>query len=135
MALIPKRVKFRNMHGGRTTGKATSGNELSFGECGLLALKPGYFTERQIEAARVAATHHLKGKGKLWIRVFPDRPTTKKPAEVRMGQGKGDLFQWTVRILPGRVIMELTGAGLDEMKEALHLASGKFPLSTRVITR
>ena len=135
MALIPKRVKFRNIHGGRTTGKATSGNELSFGECGLLALKPGYFTERQIEAARVAATHHLKGKGKLWIRVFPDRPTTKKPAEVRMGKGKGDLFQWTVRILPGRVIMELTGAGLDEMKEALRLASGKFPLSTRVITR
>jgi len=135
MPRIPKRVKFRNMHGGRTTGKATSGNKLSFGECGLLALQPGYFTERQIEAARVSATHHLKGKGKLWIRIFPDRPTTRKPAEVRMGKGKGDLFQWTARILPGRVIMELTGAGMDEMKEALQLASGKFPLSTRVITR
>ena len=135
MPLIPKRVKFRNMHGGRTTGKATAGNRLSFGEYGLLALKPGYFTERQIEAARVAATHHLKGKGKLWIRVFPDRPITSKPAETRRGKGKGDLSKWTARILPGRIILELTGVGTAEAKEALTLASAKFPLPTRVITR
>ena len=135
MPRIPKRVKFRNMHGGRTTGRAQAGNKLSFGEYGLLALKPGYFTERQIEAARVAVTHHLKGKGKLWVRIFPDRPITSKPAETRMGKGKGDLSQWTARILPGRMILELTGVEPDEAKEALRLASGKFPLSTRVITR
>jgi large subunit ribosomal protein L16 len=135
MPRIPKRVKFRNMHGGRTTGRAQSGNKLSFGEYGLLALKPGYFTERQIEAARVAVTHHLKGKGKLWVRIFPDRPITSKPAETRMGKGKGDLSQWTARILPGRMILELTGIGPEEAKEALRLASGKFPLSTRIITR
>ncbi|MFH0796882.1 MAG: 50S ribosomal protein L16 [Candidatus Omnitrophota bacterium] len=135
MAKIPKRVKFRNMHGGRTRGKATTGNKLSFGEYGLLALDPGYFTERQIEAARVAVTHHLKGKGKLWIRVFPDRPVSKKPAETRMGKGKGDLDHWTARILPGRVILELTGVGRDEAVEALRLASGKFPLTTKIITR
>lgn len=135
MPLIPKRVKFRNMHGGRTRGKATTGNTLSFGEYGLLALDPGYFTERQIEAARVAVTHHLKGKGKLWIRVFPDRPVSKKPAETRMGKGKGDLDHWTCRILPGRVILELTGVGRDEAVEALRLASGKFPLTTKIITR
>ncbi|PIP15488.1 MAG: 50S ribosomal protein L16 [bacterium (Candidatus Ratteibacteria) CG23_combo_of_CG06-09_8_20_14_all_48_7] len=135
MPLIPKRVKFRNMHGGRTRGKATTGNTLFFGEYGLLALAPGYFTERQIEAARVAVTHHLKGKGKLWIRVFPDRPVSKKPAETRMGKGKGDLDHWTCRILPGRVILELTGVGRDEAVEALRLASGKFPLTTKIITR
>jgi len=135
MALIPKRVKFRNMHGGRTTGKATSGAELNFGEYGLMALKPGYFSERHIEAARVAITHHLKGRGKLWIRIFPDRPVSTKPAETRMGKGKGDLDHWTVRILPGRILFELTGVGEPEAREALILASAKLPLTTRYIQR
>ena len=135
MAQIPKRVKYRFAHRGRTTGHASGGNQLSFGEHGLLALDPGYFTERQIEAARVAITHHLKGKGKLWIRIFPDRPYTKKPAETRMGKGKGDLDHWTARVLPGRVLFELTGVEPDQAKRALVLASGKLPLATRVITR
>ncbi|HNQ35338.1 MAG TPA: 50S ribosomal protein L16 [bacterium] len=135
MPLIPKRVKHRHMHGGRTRGRALTGNRLSFGEYGLLALEPGYFNERQLEAARVAITHHLKGKGKLWIRVFPDRPITGKPAETRMGKGKGDLKCWTARILPGRVIVELTGVDLELARSALKLAAGKLPLPTRVISR
>ena len=135
MPLMPKRVKFRNMHGGRTKGKATAGNKLTFGEYGLIALKPGYLTERQIEAARVAATHNLKGKGKLWIRVFPDRPVSKKPAETRMGKGKGDLDHWTARVLPGRVVLELTGVDNNQAQEALRLAGHKFSLPTRFVCR
>lgn len=135
MAQIPKRVKYRFIHRGRTKGRALTGNYLAFGEYGLLALKPGYFSERQIEAARVAIAHHLKGKGKIWIRIFPDRPETSKPAETRMGKGKGDIDRWTARILPGRVLFELTGVEDEQAREALRLASGKLPLSTRVIAR
>ncbi len=135
MPLMPKRVKFRNMHRGRTKGPATSGNQLSFGEYGLLALAPGYFSDRQIEAARVAITHQLKGRGKLWIRVFPDRPYTKKPAETRMGKGKGDIDHWRARILPGRMIFEITGVGEVQAKDALRRASGKLPVATRVVAR
>lgn len=135
MAQIPKRTKYRYSHRGRTTGKASTGNYIAFGDHGLLALQPGYFTERQIEAARVAIAHHLKGKGKLWIRIFPDRPYTRKPAETRMGKGKGDIDHWTARVLPGRVLFELTGVEADQAREALRLASGKLPLSTRIISR
>jgi len=123
------------MHGGRTKGKATTGNRLSFGEYGLIALQPGYLSEREIEAARVAITHNLKGRGKLWIRVFPDRPVSKKPAETRMGKGKGDLDHWTARVLPGRVIMELTGVAENQAREVLRLAAHKFSVETKMVTR
>ena len=135
MPRIPKRVKFRNMHGGRTTGRAQAGNKLSFGEYGLLALKPGYFTERQIEAARVAVTHHLKGKGKLWVRIFPDRPITSKPAETRMGKGKGAPEAWVAVVRPGRVMFELAGLPSEIALEALHQAAYKFSIKTKIVSR
>ncbi len=133
--LMPKKVKHRKHHRGRTKGIAMRGSSLSFGEFGLQALEPCWLTARQIEAARIAITRHAKRKGKLWIRVFPWKPVTKKPTEVRMGKGKGDPEFWVDVIKPGRVMYEIEGVAEDTAKEAMRLASHKLPIRTRFITR
>jgi large subunit ribosomal protein L16 len=133
--LMPKRVKFRKQHRGRMRGMATRGNEVSFGEYGLQALEPGWVTSRQIEAARVALTRHIKRGGKVWIRIFPSKPFTKKPAETRMGKGKGNPEGWVAVVKPGRVMFELEGVPYDLAKEAMLLASRKLPLGSRLIRR
>lgn len=133
--LMPKRVKHRKMHRGRMTGFARRGNEVSFGEYGLQALEPAWITNRQIEAARVAMTRHIKRGGKVWIRIFPDKPYTKKPAEVRMGKGKGNPEGWVAVVKPGRVMFELEGVPEDVAREALRLASAKLPIKTRFAMR
>jgi len=133
--LMPKRVKFRKQHRGRMRGMATRGNEVSFGEYGLQALEPGWVTSRQIEAARVALPRHLKRGGKVWIRIFPSKPFTKKPAETRMGKGKGNPEGWVAVVKPGRVMFELEGVPYDLAKEAMLLASRKLPLGSRLIRR
>ncbi len=135
MVLMPKRVKFRKSHRGRRKGKATQGNVLSFGEYGLITLQPYWFTDRQIEAARVAIMHYLKESGKLWLRVFPDKSVTKKPAETRMGKGKGDVDHWVAVIKPGKIIFELAGISEDVAKEAFRLAGHKLPFKTRFVKR
>lgn len=133
--LMPKRVKFRKQQRGRMRGKAKGGATLDFGEYGLQALEPGWITNRQLEAARVAMTRHIKRGGKVWIRVFPDKPLTVKPAETRMGKGKGNPEYWVVVIKPGRVIFELEGVPLELAKEAVRLAGGKLPIKTRFMER
>jgi large subunit ribosomal protein L16 len=133
--LQPKRVKFRRQHRGRMTGQATRGSTISFGEFGLKALEPKWLTNRQIEAARVAIQRHLKRAGKLWIRVFPDKPVTKKPAETRMGKGKGAPEGWVCVVKPGRVMFELDGVPIELAREAMTLASAKLPLKTKFVTR
>ncbi len=133
--LMPKRVKHRKMHRGRMTGFARRGNEVSFGEYGLQALEPAWITNRQIESARVAMTRHIKRGGKVWIRIFPDKPYTKKPAEVRMGKGKGNPEGWVAVVKPGRVMFELEGVPEEVAREALRLASAKLPIKTRFIQR
>ncbi|MBC5810021.1 MAG: 50S ribosomal protein L16 [Candidatus Eremiobacteraeota bacterium] len=133
--LTPKRVKWRKVHRGRMTGKAMSGNTLTFGEFGLQALEPCWMTARQIEAARIAMTRHIKRGGKVWIKIFPDKSVTKKPAEVRMGSGKGNPEFWVAVILPGRVLFELAGITEPVAREALKLASAKLPISTKFISR
>ncbi len=135
MPLMPKRVKYRKVQKGRTKGKASRGATIYFGDYALQVLQPGRLKSNQIEAARIAITHHLKSKGKLWIRIFPDRPFTKKPAETRMGKGKGDVAGWEAIVLPGRVIFEIAGVQQDIAMEALRLASYKLPVSTRIIKR
>ncbi|HDD64915.1 MAG TPA: 50S ribosomal protein L16 [Firmicutes bacterium] len=132
---MPKRVKYRKMQRGRTKGRATRGNTVFFGEYGLKVLEPGWLTDAQIEAARVAITHCLKSKGKLWIRVFPDKSVTKKPAESRMGKGKGDVSHWVAVVLPGRILFEIGGVEEDLAKEALRLASYKIPFKTKIVER
>lgn len=133
--LMPKRVKYRKTHRGRMKGKATRGNRISFGEFGLQALEPSWVTSRQIEAARRAIVRHVRRGGKLWIRVFPDKPVTKKPAESRMGSGKGSVDHWVVVVKPGRVLFEIAGVGEEQAREAFRLASHKLPIKTQFITR
>jgi len=133
--LTPKRVKWRKVHRGRMTGKALRGNSLTFGEYGLQALEPCWMTNRQIEAARIAMTRHIKRGGKVWIKVFPDKSVTKKPAEVRMGAGKGNPEFWVAVVRPGRVLFELAGVEPAIAKRALELAAAKLPIGTKIITR
>ena len=133
--LAPKRVKHRKMFKGRMSGAATRGNRVSFGEYGLQALEPAWVTNRQIESARVAITRHIKRGGKVWIRVFPDKPVTKKPAETRMGKGKGNPEGWVAVVQPGRVLFEIEGVDEKLAREALRLASAKLPIKTRVVSR
>ena len=133
--LSPKRVKFRKMFKGRTKGHATRGAEISFGHYGLQATEPGWITNRQIEAARVALTRHIKRGGKVWIRIFPDKPITKKPLETRMGTGKGAPEEWVAVIKPGRVLYEIEGVTIDVAREAVRLCGHKLPLKTRFVER
>ena len=133
--LSPKRVKFRKMFKGRTRGVASRGAQISFGSYGLMAMEPGWITNRQIEAARVALTRHIKRGGKVWIRIFPDKPITKKPAETRMGKGKGSPEGWVAVVKPGRVLFELEGIAKPEAKKAMDLAAAKMPLRTKFVMR
>ena len=133
--LLPKRVKYRRVHRGRLKGKAMRGNFVSNGEFGLMATEPSWITSNQIEAARIAMTRHTKRGGKVWIKIFPDKPVTKKPAEVRMGSGKGSPEFWVSVVKPGRVMFEIAGVPEDVAKEALRLASHKLPIKTYVIER
>ena len=131
----PKKTKFRKAHKGRIHGTATSGATLSFGQFGLKAMEPDRVTARQIEAARRALTRHMKRAGRVWIRVFPDVPVSKKPAEVRMGSGKGAPEFWAARVKPGRILFELDGVPVIVAKEALALAAAKLPIKTRFVSR
>ncbi len=133
--LQPSRTKFRKQHKGRIKGAATSGATLSFGQFGLKAMEPDRVTARQIEAARRAMTRHMKRAGRVWIRVFPDVPVSKKPLEVRMGSGKGAPEYWVVRIKPGRILFEIDGVPTTTAKEALGLAAAKLPIKTRFVER
>ena len=133
--LMPKRVKFRKAHRGRMRGEAHVGSAVAFGEFGLQALDRGWITAQQIEASRRAVTRYVKRGGKLWIRVFPDKPVTKKPAETRMGSGKGNPELWVAVVRPGRVMFELAGVGEDVAREALTLAGHKLPIRTRFVHR
>ncbi len=133
--LQPKRTKFRKAHKGRIKGIASSGNALSFGQFGLKALEPERVTARQIEAARRALTRHMKRAGRVWIRIYPDVPVSKKPLEVRMGSGKGTPELWVARVKPGRVIFEIDGIPLTLAREALALAAAKLPIKTRFVER
>src|SRR3954467_716994 len=131
----PKKTKFRKAHKGRIHGLATSGATLSFGQFGLKAMAPERLTARQIEAARRAITRHMKRAGRVWIRIFPDLPVTKKPAEVRMGSGKGSPELWCARVKPGRIMFELDGVTDQIAREALVLGAAKLPIKTRIVTR
>jgi len=133
--LTPKRVKWRRQHRGRMRGKALVGNTLTFGEYGLQALEPVWMTNRQIEAARIAMTRHIKRGGKVWIKIFPDKSVTKKPAEVRMGSGKGNPEFWVAVVRPGRIMFELAGVDEKVAREALRLAANKLPIATKVVSR
>jgi len=133
--LLPKRTKYRKLHRGRMKGRAGRGNTLSFGEYGLQALEPCWMTSRQIEAARRAIVRHVKRGGKLWIRVFPDKPVTAKPAETRMGGGKGAVDHWVAVVKPGRMVFEISGVPEEAAREAMRLASHKLPIRTRFVNR
>lgn len=133
--LQPKRTKFRKMQKGRMKGLATRGAELSFGSFGVKSLEAAWITSRQIEAARIAVTRYMKREGQVWIRIFPDKPVTKKPAEVRMGKGKGAPEYWVAVVRPGRIIFEAEGVPLEIAKEALRLAAQKLPVQTRFVVR
>jgi large subunit ribosomal protein L16 len=133
--LMPKKVKYRKQQRGRRNGKAWRGGELAFGEFGLKAMEPAWITDRQIEASRVAITRFIKRGGKLWIRIFPDKPFTKKPAETRMGSGKGSPEGWVAVVKPGRVMFELAGVPEPLAKEALRLAGQKLPVKTKFVKR
>ena len=133
--LMPKRTKYRKQHRGRMRGKTKGGGVVSFGEYGLQALDPGWITSAQIESARVALTRHVKRGGKVWIRVFPDKPVTSTPAETRMGKGKGAVDHWVAVVKPGRVMFELEGMPLELAKSAMRLAGHKLPIKTRFIIR
>lgn len=133
--LMPKKVKHRRVMKGRMRGKATRGENLDFGEFGLKALESGWITDRQIEAARIAMTRHVKRGGKIWIRMFPDKPITKKPAETRMGSGKGAPDHWVAVVKPGRMMYEIQGVSEELAREALRLAAQKLPIKTKFVTR
>ncbi len=133
--LMPKKIKFRKMQKGRMNGKASRGNRVSFGEYGLKAMEPGWVTSRQIESARVAITRHAKRGVKVWIRIFPDKPITKKPAETRMGKGKGAPEYWVAVVRPGRVLYEVSGISEDVAKEAMRLAAQKLAIATKFVSR
>ncbi len=133
--LQPKKVKYRKRQKGRLRGKANRGSRVQFGEFGLKALEPGRISNRQIEAARIAITRYIKRGGKVWIRIFPDTPFTKKPAETRMGKGKGAPEGWVARVKPGRVLYEMEGVAEEVAREAMRLASHKLPIRTKFVTR
>ncbi len=133
--LAPKKVKHRKVMKGRRKGLAWRGNTVAFGDYGLMALEDAFITSRQIEAARIAITRYMKRTGKVWIRIFPDKPITKKPAETRMGKGKGSPEYWVAVVRPGRVMFEIEGVSPEEAKEAMRLASHKLPIKTRIIAR
>ena len=133
--LLPKRVKYRRVHRGRMTGKATRGNNIAYGEFGLQALEPGWITSNQIEAARIAMTRYTKRGGQVWIKIFPDKPVTKKPAETRMGSGKGSPEFWVAVVKPGRIMFEIAGVSEEVAREALRLASHKLPIKTKIVAR
>ena len=133
--LMPKKVKYRKQQRGRMRGKAYRGNTVAFGDYGLMTLEPKWLTDRQIEAARVAISRKMKRGGKIWIRVFPDKPITKKPQETRMGKGKGAPEGWVAVIKPGRILFEMNGVSEKEAREAMRLASAKLPMKVRFVTR
>jgi large subunit ribosomal protein L16 len=133
--LMPKKIKFRKMQKGRMNGKAYSGSTVAFGEYGLKALEPGWVSSAQIESARIAITRHAKRGCKVWIRVFPDKPITKKPAETRMGKGKGNPEYWVAVVKPGRILYEMSGVTETTAKEAMRLAAHKLPIATKFVTR
>lgn len=133
--LMPKRVKYRRVHRGRMTGKALRGNKISYGDYAIQALEPCWMTANQIESARRAMTRYIKRGGKIWIKVFPDKPVTKKPAEVRMGSGKGAPEYWVAVVKPGRVLFEMSGVPVDVAREAMRLAAHKLPIKTKFIVR
>jgi large subunit ribosomal protein L16 len=133
--LQPKRTKYRKMQKGKMKGLAQRGNQLAFGSFGMKALEETWITSRQLEAARVAVTRHMKREGQLWIRIFPDKPVTKKPAEVRMGKGKGAPELWVAVVKPGKIIFEAEGVPLEVAKEALRLAAQKLPITTKFIVK
>ncbi len=133
--LSPKKVKFRKSHKGRRRGKSYRGSEVSFGDYGLMATEVGWITARQIEAARIAMTRHIKRGGKIWIRIFPDKPITKKPAETRMGKGKGSPEEWVAVVKPGRMMYEMDGVDKELATEAFRLASHKLPIKTKMVFR
>ncbi|OGW83464.1 MAG: 50S ribosomal protein L16 [Omnitrophica bacterium RIFCSPLOWO2_01_FULL_45_10] len=135
MGLMPKRVKFRKMQKGKMRGTAFRGSSLSFGEFGVKALENAWFSDRQIEAARVALMRNLKGGGKVWLRVFPDKPITKKPAETRMGKGKGDPSHWVAVVKNGKVLFEMGGVPMEIARECMRIAAHKIPFRTKFVTR
>ncbi|WP_066502434.1 50S ribosomal protein L16 [Abyssisolibacter fermentans] len=133
--LMPKRVKRRKVHRGRMTGKATRGTKVTYGEFGLQALEPAWITSNQIEAARRAMTRHVKRGGKIWIKIFPDKPVTQKPAETRMGKGKGSPEYWVAVVKPGRVVFEMAGIEEEVAREAMRLAANKLPIKCKFVVR
>jgi large subunit ribosomal protein L16 len=133
--LMPKKVKYRKQQKNRIKGMAWRGSSLSFGEYGLKVMEPGFITDRQIEASRVAMTRFIKRGGKVWLRLFPDKPITKKPAEVRMGSGKGPLDHWVASVRPGKILFEMEGVPKETAMEAMRLASNKLPLRTKFVSR
>ncbi len=133
--LVPKRVKHRKQHRGRMKGKAVKGTSVTFGEFGLQALEPAWITNRQIEAARIALTRHIKRGGKVWVKIFPDKPVTQKPAETRMGSGKGAVENWVAVVRPGRIMFEIAGIEEEMAREAMRLASHKLPIKTKFVAR
>lgn len=133
--LLPKRVKYRRVHRGRLTGKAMRGNKVTYGEYGLVALEPSWITSNQIEAARIAMTRYTKRGGQVWIKIFPDKPITEKPAETRMGSGKGSVEYWVAVVKPGRIMFEMDGIDEATAKEAMRLASNKLPIKTKFVTK
>ena len=133
--LLPKRVKYRRVQRGRLKGKATRGNTVTNGQFGIQALEPAWITSNQIEAARIAMTRHIKRGGKVWIKIFPDKPITEKPAETRMGSGKGSPEYWVAVVKPGRVLFEIAGVDEDLAREALRLAANKLPIKCKFVTK
>lgn len=133
--LAPKKVKFRKKQKGRMRGRPLKGCRISFGEFGLMAMAPGWITARQIEAGRIAMTRHVKRGGKIWIRMFPDKPITKKPAETRMGKGKGSPEEWVAVVKPGKIMYEMEGVPMEVAREAFRLAARKLPIRTRFVVR
>ena len=133
--LLPKRVKYRRVHRGRLTGKAMRGNTVTYGDFGLQAIEPAWITSRQIEAARIAMTRYIKRGGQVWIKIFPDKPVTEKPAETRMGSGKGSPEYWVAVVKPGRVMFEIAGVSEDVAREAMRLAAKKLPIKCKFVSK
>ena len=133
--LLPKRVKYRRVHRGRLTGKATRGNQIAYGDYALVSTEPAWITGNQIEAARIAMTRYTKRGGKVWIKIFPDKPITEKPAETRMGSGKGSPEYWVAVVKPGRVMFEIAGVSEETAREALRLASHKLPVKCKIVAK
>ena len=133
--LIPKRVKYRRVHRGRLTGRAYRGNEISNGSYGLVAMEPAWISSQQIEAARIAMTRYVKRGGQVWIKIFPDKPITQKPAETRMGSGKGSPEYWVAVVKPGRVMFEMDGVSPEDAREAMRLAGSKLPIKTKFVAK